>query len=562
MPRNARQSAGTFGRVAIVVVSVALSACRAEAPTTGTPAPATVPALSDGEAGLGGHHHPITTVSPRAQQLFNQGLTLTFGFNHEEAVRLFQAAAAEDPNAAMPHWGIAWALGPNYNLDIDDPRSVQATEAMAKAKALAGGATLAERDYIAVMAGRYSADPKADRAALARTYAEGTRVLMKKYPDDLDAATLYAESLMNLRPWKLWSLDGTPAPDTLEILDVLGGVLARDPDHVGANHCFIHAIEASPTPERGLASAERLKRLVPAAGHLVHMPAHVLSRTGDHAGAAAANSAGAAADRVYAQRASEDSFYLMMYFSHNLHFLADSHMMQGRQADAAKAAAELAERLTPHADMMPMIESMVTMPLSVQLRFDRFTEILASQPPPDGRPVMRAWWHFARGVALARTKDADAAARERGAFAAVVAMVPDTALFGGTGLESAGVVLDVAQAVLDARIAEARGQTTIALAKWREAVTGADKLAYDEPPVWFYPLRESLGGAFLRAKRPFDAEQVFRDDLIRHPRNPRALFGLREALLRQEKTDDAAWVSRAFDEAWKNADATLSVDGL
>jgi tetratricopeptide (TPR) repeat protein len=548
----------------ILAGALVSSSCRAEAPTTnGTSPAATQPASPEPQPNLGSHSHPITTASPRAQELFNQGMTLVFGFNHDEAVKLFQAAASEDPRAPMPHWGIAWALGPNYNLDIDDPRAVQASDAMARARTLAAGATQAERDYIDLMAGRFSADPQADRAALARRYSNGARELMRKYPDDMDAATLYAESLMNLRPWKLWTLDGQPAPDTLEIVSVLETVLRRDPNHVGANHYLIHSTEASPAPERGLASAERLKTLVPAAGHLVHMPAHVLSRTGDYAGAAAANIAGADADRAYkASGGPADGFYLMAYFSHNLHFLADSHMMQGRAADAQKAADELATNLTPHFDMMPMVESMVAMQLSVPLRFDRFTEITNRPAPPDGRPVLKAWWHFARGVAFARTKQVEAATKERADFATTVATVPETALFGGTGLEPARTVLAVAQLVLDARIEEARGQAPQAIAKWTEAVAAGDRLAYDEPPVWFYPLRESLGGALLRANQAPEAERVFRADLARHPRNPRSLFGLKEALVRQQKTDDARWVEKAFAEGWKNADSMLTVDGL
>src|SRR5262245_48366826 len=372
----------TAAFLAIVLLTGVLAGCRAEAPTTDqatTPAtqPATPPAPD-----LGSHHHPITTSNDKAQQLFDQGMTLVFGFNHEEAVKLFQAAAEADPKAPMPHWGIAWALGPNYNLDIDDPRAVQASAAMASAQSLASGATQAERDYIALMAARFSPDPKADRAALARKYADGARVLMRTYPDDMDAATLYAESLMNLRPWKLWSLDGKPAPDTLEIISVLEGVMKRDPNHVGANHYYIHTVEAGPNPERALASAARLKTLVPGAGHLVHMPAHILNRTGDYAGAATANMAGADADSAFkASGGAPDRCYLMAYFSHNLHFLADSHMMQGRAADAQKAADEMAANLTPHLDMMPMVESMVAMQISVPLRFERFSEII-NRPAP------------------------------------------------------------------------------------------------------------------------------------------------------------------------------------
>jgi len=324
---------------------------------------------------MGTHHHPITTSNPEAQAFFDQGVALVFGFNHEEAERSFQRASTLDPGAPMPYWGVAWSVGPNYNLDIDDPRAKRAFEAIEKATSLAGSASPHERDYIAAMAVRYSADPKPDRAALARRYSQVMGDLMRRYPDDLDAATLYAESLMNLHPWKLWTLDGTPGEDTPQILAVLESVLKRAPNHMGANHYYIHAVEASGAPERALPSAARLKTLAPAAGHLAHMPAHIYARTGDHAAAAEANLAGANADRVYLRDAPPDNFYVMAYYSHNLHFLVDSHMMQGRLGDAQKAADELSQRLLPHADMMPMIESMAGSPLSVLMRFSRHDDI-------------------------------------------------------------------------------------------------------------------------------------------------------------------------------------------
>jgi tetratricopeptide (TPR) repeat protein len=510
--------------------------------------------------GLGQHHHPISTSNPQAQQFFDQGFSLVFAFNHEEAVRSFQQAAVLDPQAAMPHWGIAWALGPNYNLDIDDPRAKQASEAMKTAEALGAKASEPERDYIAAMAIRYSPDPKADRSALARRYSQAMGGLTRKYPDDLDAATLYAESLMNLRPWKLWTLDGKPAEDTETIVGILESVLKRDPNHLGANHSYIHTVEASPTPERALPSAERLKTMAPAAGHLVHMPAHILARTGDQAGAAAANVAGVEADRAYLKQAPPDSFYGMMYYSHNLQFLADSEMMQGRFADAQRAATEVSERLLPHVDMAPMIESVAVEPVSVLLRFGRDADVLMLPAPPMDKPVMIAWWHFARGVALARTHQADAAAGERAELASATAKVPESALFGG--FESARTILELAQRVLDARISWARGNRDQAIGLWKAAVTAGDRLSYDEPPAWFYPLRESLGAALLLAGRAADAEQVFRDDLVRHPRNARSLFGLRESLEKQGKSADAAWVDRAFEDAWKNADSKLTLDGL
>jgi hypothetical protein len=386
--------------------------------------------------------------------------------------------------------------------------------------------------------------------------------LVRRYPDDLDAATLYAESLMNLRPWKLWTLDGKPAEDTPQILAVLESVMKRAPNHMGANHYYIHATEASMAPERALASAARLKTLAPAAGHLVHMPAHVYARTGDHAAAAEANLAGANADRVYLKGKPADLYYGLAYYAHNLHFLADSDMMQGRFADAQQAAAELSERLLPHASMMPMIESMVVSPLNVLMRFGRHDDILKQAAPPENRPVMLAWWHFARGVAQARLGRVEEAEKERAQLRDASARVPESALFGGSGLENARNVVTIAGLVLDARIAEARRQNDAAIAAWTNAAAAVDRVAYDEPPVWFYPIRESLGAVLLRAGRPADAERVFREDLVRHPRNARSLLGLHQALVQQKKDADAAWVDTEFREAWKNADSTLKVDDL
>jgi tetratricopeptide (TPR) repeat protein len=544
----------------VLCAALLASGCGVSAPESPQkPAPAGVAAPADPMAGLGDHRHPIATKNAEAQTYFDRGFALVFAFNHEEAVRSFQRAAELDPTAAMPYWGMAWALGPNYNLDIDDPRAKQAFEAVQRARALAAAGPDVEREYVEAMAVRYSSNPKADRAALATRYSQAMGALSKRNPDDLDAATLYAESLMNLRPWKLWTLDGKPAPGTEDIVAILESVLRRSPNHIGANHYYIHTTEASRSPERALASAKRLETLVPAAGHLVHMPAHVYARTGDHAGAARANQAGAEADRAYLKTAPTDSLYGMMYYSHNLHFLAESHMMQGRLSEARRAASELAERLSPHAAMMPMIESMITMETSVLLRFAQYGEILKLSEPPANRPVLGAWWHFARGVAYARTGRVAEATAERAALDRAIARVPETALFGGTGLESASSILSLARLVLDARLAWARDARAESLGLWMKAVAAADRVAYDEPPVWFYPLRESLGAVLLETGRPTDAERVFRDDLVKHPRNPRSLFGLHESLVKQGRTSDAAWIKAAFDEAWKNAEGALSL---
>ena len=553
-----------------MAIAALSSGCGPAAPPA-APAPAVTPASSTSAApaavsaddpGFGRHHHAIRTTNAEAQRAFDRGFDFVFGFNHEEAAKAFAKAAELDPSAAMPLWGVAWAIGPNYNLDIDDARSKQAYDAMQKAVALAKDGPPEERAYVEAMAVRFSPDPKADRVALARQYSDRMRAVTQAFPDDLDAATLYAESLMNLKAWKLWTLDGKPADRTEEIVRVLEGVLARDPSHLGANHYYIHTVEASPTPARALASADRLRTLAPMAGHLVHMPAHILARTGDHEGAAKANLAGAEADRAFLAGRPDDNFYGMAYYTHNLHFLADSEMMQGRYAEATRAATDLTARLAPHTAMMPMGESMVAMRYSVPLRFAKHDDALAMPAPPADRPVETAWYHFARGVSLARTGKVDDAAAAHTAMQTAAAAIPDSALFGGTGLESATTILALAGVVLDARIAWARGAKPEAVALWRKAVALADAVPYDEPPIWFYPVRESLGAALLLSGDAAGAERVFREDLVRFPRNPRSLFGLHESLVGQKKTAAAAWVKQAFDAAWARAAGPLTLEML
>jgi tetratricopeptide (TPR) repeat protein len=554
-----------FIKSGLLTVTLSVSAaCSSTSPDPPRPAQSTSTAASPqpelAPAGFGYHHHPIRTTSRDAQQQFDLGMAQAFGFNHEAAIRSFQRASELDPAAAMPHWGRAWALGANYNLDIDDARAKEAYDAITKAKSLAAAGPGVEREYIDALAVRYSPDMKADRAALAHTYSNAMEALSQRYPDDLDAATLYAESLMNLTPWKLWTLDGRPNENTERIIATLESVLRRQPDHLAANHYYIHAVEASPNAGRALPSAMRLGTLAENSGHLLHMPAHIYARTGDHAAAAAANAAGAAADVTYLGTAPPNGFYGMAYYSHNLHFLADSQMMQGRFSDAKQAADRVAEHLNPHAAMMPMVESMVVMPVSVLLRFGRYHDLLALTEPPADRPVQRAWYHFARGVAFARTAKVDEAGAERKALTAAIAAVPETSLFGGTGFADARTVLDIAATALDARIATARGEPDRAIQFWRRAVAAVDLLPYDEPPVWFYPVRESLGAALIANNKAAEAERVFRDDLKRHPRNARSLYGLQASLTKQGKATDAAWIQRQFEDAWKNADTKLMLE--
>ncbi len=503
-------------------------------------------------AGLGQHHHPVATTNKEAQKFFDQGLALLYAFNHDEAARSFARAAELDPNLAMAYWGLALVKGPNYNLDADDEQWQAAHATLKKALQLAARAPEPERAYIQALAKRYSPDPKADRQKLAVAYKEAMGELSRAYPDDLDAATLYAESAMNLRPWKLWEPNGRPAEGTEEILRVLESVLRRNPDHPGANHYYIHAIEASPHPERGLASAGRLQRLVPTAGHLVHMPAHIYMRVGDYAAAARANEQAIAADQAYIKKYEVKGVYAMMYYPHNIHFLAAAHCFQGRSADAKKAADLLAAHVGPHVAEMPMIEGFLLMQPWVLVRFSRWDDILTAPVPDEKQALTRTAWRFARALAyLAQGKTEDAE-RECGEFRKGKKALPKEVKV--SDWNSAESVLGIAEAVLDAKMALARGDRPKALALLREAVRREDALQYGEPPDWILPVRETLGAVLLRGGEAAEAEKVFRAGLAQYPRSGRCLAGLRECLRAQQKDHAARLVAQELRAAWQNAD--------
>ena len=512
-------------------------------------------------ANLGSHRHPIATTSPEAQKFFDQGVVLLFGFNHEEAIRFFERAAELDPKAAMPHWGMALALGMNYNdPQPAEERLKKAREEVEKALALSASGPANERAYVEALSKRYSADPAADKERLLRDYHAAMKALSEKYPDDLDAATLYAESGMNLRPWKLWRPDGTPEEGTVEILATLESVLKRDPMHPGANHYYIHAVEASPNPERALPSAERLKTLVPMAGHLVHMPAHIEMRTGDYVGAEKANAAAADVDRAYIRDTGASGLYPIMYYNHNVHFQSAAAAMAGRHVEAKKAADLLYSDVLPVVSLDPMLEGFLVQPVVVAVRFRKWDDLRAMPDPGANLPTTRAFWLWGRGVAAAESGDAKAAGKSAAELDAAVQTIPADRHFGA--LNTVHDVLAVAAADLDARIAEARKDRKAAIAAWTKAVAAEDRLSYDEPASWQQPMRESLGAALLADGQPAEAEKVFRADLDRHPRNPRSLFGLAESLKAQGRTADAAWVQSQFETAWKDADTKLTVEGL
>ena len=548
------------------------AAAPASAPPAEPPAGQAAEAHAAGERpavllpGLSAHHHPIRTASDEAQKFFDQGLDLAFAFNHEQAALAFERAAALDPKAPMPLWGLALVLGPNINMPRDPDHDRRALEAARKARTLLAGAAGVETDYVEALAHRYSDDPKADGAALDRAYADAMGDLRKRYPDDLDAATLYAESLMDLRPWKLWTLDGKPAPETEEILSVLESVLRRDPDHIGANHYYIHATEASPNPERALASAKRLETLAPGAGHLVHMPGHVYLRTGDYDAAANLNDRAVEADLALFKIAGKTGMYPLMYYAHNLHFVMTGRMQEGRYEEAMTAAREMQKEIAPYlaadpipAAMQSFLELYASAVLSVDLRFGKWAEILALPAPDPRLRVLTAVWHATRGVAFAARRDFAGAASERKAFGEAGALVrPDS----GYGYNMSHDILNIAGFMLDGRFAEARGDRDAAILAWGSAVQAQDALVYDDPPDWFFPVRESHGGALLRSGRVQEAERVFRADLERNPRNPRSLFGLWRCLVAQRRDADAGWVKRQFDEAWRHAATPLKVDDL
>src|SRR5271165_1643905 len=380
-------------------------------------------------SGLGDFHHPVSTKNEKAQQFFDQGLRLIYAFNHDEAARSFRRAAELDPKLAMAYWGIAEAVGPNYNDPASEDRFKQAHEAIQKAVDLQDNASPAERGYIAAMAKRFPADPKADLRQAAEQYRDAMRELVRNFPDDLDAATLFAEAGMNLHPWGLWHQDGTPEAGTEEIVATLESVLKRDPNHLGAIHYYIHTVEASSNPERALAGANKLAALAPGAGHIVHMPAHIYIRTGDYEAAVQTNEKAAEVDRAYIKSSGAQGIYPMMYYSHNLHFIAMCGAMNGRYAEARKNADLLAANVGPHVKEMPPLEGFMTIPVAVEIRFHHWNELLKMPAPDPAMKTATVFWHFGRGLALTDTGKLDEAEAEYKIVADAEAATPPDVIF-------------------------------------------------------------------------------------------------------------------------------------
>ncbi|MEH2195957.1 MAG: hypothetical protein V7K98_25400 [Nostoc sp.] len=504
-------------------------------------------------SGLGTIHHPVSTANLQAQKFFDQGLNLTYAFNHDEAVRSFQHAAKLDPHLAIAYWGIALALGPNINLEIDPNRELAAYQSVQQALVLSSQASNQEQDYITALAKRYSQDPDPDLYQLAVDYAKAMATLVKRYPDDLDAATLYAESLMDLHPWQHWTKDGKPQPDTEKIVALLESVLKRNPNHTGANHYYIHAVEASPSPERALVSAKRLATLAPSAGHLVHMPSHIYFRVGDYEGAMQANQQAIAQDDIYIKKYQVQGTYPMMYYNHNVHFLMVASSMAGKYEDALQAADKLVTNVTAINPYIPMLEGFLGSKMLIQTRFHDWDAILKTPAPDVKLPTTTALWHFVRGMAIAATgKLEDAVSESRTLVAAKQGISTEATI----GFSPATDILDIASKVLDAKIAKEKDDYQSAIQLLEKAVEMEDTLKYVEPPDWYFPTRESLGAVLLAKGDYREAEKVFRADLEKYPSNGRSLFGL-QASLQGLGNDDAVKVVKTELETALKGQTTL-----
>jgi tetratricopeptide (TPR) repeat protein len=500
-------------------------------------------------AGLGIWSHPIATSNPEAQKFFDQGLALLYGFNRYEALRSFRKAADLDPKAAMPYWGMAMALGPYINMDMDPGVNVGEACKAVEAGLKIEGANEAERGWLQAVATRC---PEYDPAR----YVAAMRELARRYPDDPDLQTFYADSLMVPSRWRWYGPDGKPGEGIEEAERVLEAVLRRFPEHPGANHFYIHAVESSPTPERAVPSAQRLMGIVPSAGHLVHMPGHIWLVLGDYENAVAVNERAAQVDREYFAKTGVESPYYF-YYLHNLQFIAFARAMQGRVSEANKAIAELMDASKPMAASMPeMADVFGAFAAMVRLRVNRWDDLIATPAPKSGTPLALSMWRYSRAVAFAVKGKIQEASGERIEFDKARAKVDRSAPWGSN---KTGAVMDLAAAVLDARLSLSSRD---AIGKWRRAVEIQDALAYDEPPAWYYPVRESLGAALLRAGDAPGAEAAFREGVRRSPHNGWMLFGLMESLKAQGKSTDAAWVEREYKAAWKGADLELRLNEM
>ncbi len=548
----------------LTALFVTVAACGGSAPDDSAAADAALVARAGAPlfSGMGDYHRPITTSDPGAQRYFDQGMVLAFGFNHAEAIRSFRAAQTLDPQCAMCFWGEGLATGPNINvtskgkaiMSPEDRRAAYA--AVQKALALQDNASEVERALIAALATRYDDSETSDRDPLDRAYATAMRDVVARFPEDDDAAAIFAEAWMNTMPWDYWSADGQPKPETVEVLDALERIIARSPRHPLALHLYIHATEASSNPGRAEAAADTLANLVPGAGHLVHMPAHTYWRVGRYHDASEANVRAAAVDEAYIAQCNAQGFYPASYYPHNIHFLWAAATMEGRSAVALEAARKVAANVRlEQIEQFPTVEYFRTIPTVALVQFGRWQEILDQPQPEAGLDYATAIWHYARGVAMARTGDLAGARAERATLVPLRDSVKVTFL--DTNDLPATTLLRIADELLQGEIALTAKSLDAAIRHFEAAVATQDTLPYMEPPFWYYPTRQSLGAALIQAGRFAEAEAVYRKDLEGYPHNGWSMFGLAQSLEAQGKNEEAAEVREMFGHVWERADVEL-----
>ncbi len=513
-------------------------------------------------SGLGTHDHKISTEIPGAQRYFNQGLVLSFAFNHAESIRSFKAAQKLDPNCAMCYWGEALSRGPNINVTSDgkvvmsDNDRLEAFKAIERAKELMSSSTLKEQDYIIALSSRYNGQVGTDRSVLDRKYAQSMEELSKKYPDDMDASSLFAESLMNTMPWNYWAEDGNPKPDTVKVINSLEDVLEKSPDHPLAIHLYIHAVEASSSPERAEAAADRLGDLVPGAGHLVHMPAHIYWRVGRYHDASEANIKAAQVDEEYIAQCNAQGFYPALYYPHNIHFLWAASTMEGRSGLSIESALKVAKYVGPEQiKQFPVVEFFHTVPLLSYVRFGKWKEILSYSAPEQDFKYSTGIYHYARGIAFSSLGKNEEALKELSYIKPLID-TPEIKNLVKSGQPSAKL-LEIADNLLLGQIEFKNGNYEASIISLKKAVSLQDDLPYTEPPFWYYPTRQSLGRVLIEAGKFTEAEAVFRKDLEDYPRNGWSMFGLYKVLEIQGKTKEAKKYKDKFDVIWQLSDIKL-----
>lgn len=516
--------------------------------------------------GLGDFSLPVTTANPSAQRWFNQAMILTYGFNHQAAERSFLKALELDPSCAMCWWGAALVLGPHVNAAMDPANNAAAWQRLQKAQSMASTATPWEQAFIEALAARYAEQPAADRSVLDKAYAQAMASLAAKLPDNLNAATLYAEAMMNLQPWNYWDDSGNPVGDTKQIVQVLESIMARDANHAGALHLYIHAVEASNEPERGVAAADRLRTLIPGSGHLVHMPAHIYARVGRWQDAVIANQRAIEADDAYlAACRPGPGVYPLGYVPHNHHFLWFAATMTGNEK-VALAAAESTFQRTKDPDLMRMpgmeaMQNFASTPLFAKVRFGQWQDILATPRPADDLPYMVAIWEYAQGMAALRTGKTEQAIAHHNTLTELTTSATIEAMRVWNRYSLIHSV-KLSERVLAAELAWHAEKPEAAITALHQALAIEDTLLYDEPPAWHAPVRQTLGFMLLNDGNAAEAETVYRNELRRNPENGWSLFGLEQALRQQNKISEADNVAKRFEQAWLHADTTLTASRM